>query len=61
MQKNENKNQYRQYNSDDQYSDFEDAKSVEAYDDNEFDQDEYNNAKDDAINLNDLKKENICQ
>ncbi len=56
-------NQYqdRQYNSDDQYSDFEDAESVEAYGDNEFKQDEYNNEMDGARNLNDLKKEMNCQ
>ncbi len=52
----ENQYQDRQYNSDDQYSDFEDAESVEAYVDNELDQDEYNDEMDDGRNLNDLKK-----
>ncbi len=36
----ENQYQGRQYNSDDQYSDFEDAESVEAYNENELNQDE---------------------
>ena len=55
-QNDENQHQDRTYDSDDQYSDFEDAESVEAYDDNELDQDDYNNEMDDARNLNDLKK-----
>ncbi len=50
----ENKYQERQYNSDDQYSDLEDAESVEAYDENELYQDE--EEANDARNLNDLKK-----
>ena len=55
----ENQYQDRQYDSDNQYSDFEDAESVEAYDENELDQDEeeVNNSR----NLNDLKKERNCQ
>jgi hypothetical protein len=54
-QNDENQHQDRMYDSDDQYSDFEDAESVEAYDDNELDQDDYNDEMDDARNLNDLK------
>ena len=38
----ENPYQDRQYNSDDQYSDFEDAESLEVYNENELDEDEYN-------------------
>ena len=55
----ENQYQDRQYNSDDQYSDFEDAESVAAYNENELDQDE--EEVNDARNLNDLKKERSCQ
>ena len=50
----ENQYQDTQYDSDDQYSDFEDAESVEAYDENELDQDEEEG--NDGRNLNDLKK-----
>ena len=50
----ENQYQDRQYDSNDQYSDFEDAESVEAYDENELYQDE--EEANDARNLNDLKK-----
>ena len=50
----ENQYQDKLYNSDDQYSDFEDAESVEAYDENELDQEE--EEVNDARNLNDLKK-----
>ena len=52
----ENKYQDWQYNSDDQYLDFEDAESVEAYDENELDQGEYNDDMDDVRKLNDLKR-----
>ena len=55
-QNDENQHQDRTYDSDDQYSDYKDAESVEAYDDNELDQDEYNDEMNDARNLNDLKK-----
>ncbi len=55
-QNNENQYQDRAYDSDDQYSDFEDAESIEAYNDNELDQDVNNDEMDDARNLNDLKK-----
>ena len=55
-QHDENQHQDRTYDSDDQYTDFEDAESVEAYDDNELDQDDYNDEMDDARNLKDLKK-----
>ncbi len=50
----ENQFQDRQYNSDDQYSDVEDAESVEEYDGNELDQGEYNDHMGDARKLNDL-------
>ncbi len=55
-QNDESKYQDRQYNSDDQYSDFEDAESVKAYDGNELDQGEYNDDRDDGRKLNDLKR-----
>ncbi len=60
-QNDENQYQDRHYNSDDQYSDFEDAESVEAYVDKELDQDDNNDEMDDARNLNELKKERTCQ
>ncbi len=50
----EHQYQDRQYNSDDQYSDFEDAEFVEAYNQNELDQDE--EEVNDTRNVNDLKK-----
>lgn len=56
-----NQCQNRQYDSDDQYSDFEHAESVEAYNDNEFNQDEHYKEMDNARNMNDLKKERNCQ
>jgi len=49
--------QDRQYNSDDECSDFEDAESVEAYDDNEVDREHWNDDIHDAMCLNDLKRE----
>jgi hypothetical protein len=37
MKKDDNQYQDRQFNSDDQYSDFDDVASIEGYDDNELD------------------------
>jgi hypothetical protein len=55
-EKDENQCQDRQYNSDDEFSDFEDAESTEVYDDDELDKEDWNDEMDKARCLNDLKK-----
>lgn len=57
----ENWYQESQYDSDDQYSGFDFAESVDENDDHALDQYEYNNGINDARNLNALKKEMNCQ
>ena len=48
--------QDRQYNSNDEHSDLENAKSLEKYDANELDDKDWNDDLDEARCLNDLKK-----